>query len=54
MQKHLYKYFDLTGHTNFLDVIVTRIDKTDPSDPNEGEDYWIYTLKAKVPMGLNM
>ena len=35
MQKHLYKYFNLTGHTNFLDVIVTRIDKTDPSDPNE-------------------
>ena len=55
MQKHLYEHFDLPGHTNFLeDVTGTLIDKTDPRDPTEREDYWIYTLKTKAPMGLNM
>ena len=54
MQKHLYEHFDLPGHTNFLDVIVTLIDKTDPSNPSEREDYWIYTFKTKAPIGLNM
>ena len=40
MQKHLYEYFDLPGHTNFLkDVAVTLIDKTDPRNPTEREDY---------------
>ena len=40
MQKHLYEYFDLPGHTNFLeDVTVTLIDKTDPRNPTEREDY---------------
>ena len=51
MQKHLYEHFDLP----FLeDVTVTLIDKTDPRNPTEREDYWIYTLKTKEPMGLNM
>ena len=55
MQKHLYEHFDLPGHTNFLeDVTGTLIDKTDPRDPTEREDYWIYALKTKAPMGLNM
>ena len=54
MQKHLYEHFDLPGHTSFLDVTVTLIDKTDPRNPTEREDYWIYTLKTKVPMGLKM
>ena len=39
MQKHLYEYFDLPGHTNFLeDVTVTLIDKTDPRNPTEREE----------------
>ena len=55
MQKHLYEHFDLPGHTRFLeDVTVTLIDKTDPRNLTEREDYWIYTLKTKAPMGLNM
>ena len=46
---------DLPGHTSFSeDVTVTLIDKTDPRNPTEREDYWIYTLKTKAPMGLNM
>ena len=55
MQKHLYEHFDLPGHTGFLkDVTVTLIDKTDPRNPTEREDYWIHTLKTKAPRGLNM
>ena len=55
MQKHLHEYFDLPGHTSFLDdVTVTLIGKTDPRKPTEREDYWIHTLKTKAPMGLNM
>ena len=29
------------------------MDKTEPSWPTKREDYWIYTLKAKAPIGLN-
>ena len=55
MQNHLYEHFDLPGHTGFLkDVTVTLIDKTDPRNPTEREDYWIHTLKTKAPRGLNM
>ena len=55
MQKLLNEHFDLPGHTNFLeDVTVTLTDKRDPSDATEIENYWIYTLKTKRPMGLNM
>ena len=49
MQIHLYEYFDLPGHTNFLeDVTVTLIDKTDPRNPTEREDHWMYTFKSKA------
>ena len=47
MQKHLYEHFHLHGDTNFLDVTVSLIEKTDPRNPTEREDYWIYTLKLK-------
>ena len=53
MQKYLHEHFDLPGHTSFLDVTVTLLDKTDLRNPTE-RDYWIYTLKTKVPLGLNM
>ena len=46
MQRHLYKHFQLPGHT--------LIDKTDPRAPTKCEDYWIHTLKTKAPMGLNV
>ena len=43
MQRHLYKHFQLPGHTGFLqDTYVTY------------EDYWIHTLKTRAPMGLNV
>ena len=41
------------NHTDILDATVTLIDKTDPLNPTE-RDYWIYTLKTKVSMNLNM
>ena len=54
MQKHLYEHCNLPGPTNFLeDVTVTLTDKTDPRNPTE-RDYWIYTLKTKAPICLNM
>ena len=54
MQWHLYEYFTLPGHSGFLhDVSITLIDKTDPSVPSKGEDYWIDILKTKAPTGLN-
>ena len=54
MQRHLYEYFQLPGHTGFLqETYVTLIDKTDPRAPTERKDYWIHTLKTKAHMGLN-
>ena len=55
MQKHLYEHFDLSDHTSFLeDATVTLIDKAGLRNPTEKEDYWIYILKIKAPMGPNM
>ena len=40
MQEHLYRRFNILGHTGFLsDVSATLIDKTDGSDPKKREDY---------------
>ena len=55
MQKHLYEHFDLPGYTGFLkDTTVTLIDKKNPRNPTERENYWIHTLKTKAPRDLNM
>ena len=55
MQEHLFSNFSIAGHDEFLnDVSITFIDKTDPSDPLQREDYWRQTLKAIVPYGLNI
>ena len=55
MQEHLFSHFSMAGHDGFLnDVSITFIDKTDPSDPLQREDYWRQTLKAIVPYGLNI
>ena len=55
MQRHLYKHFQLPGHTAFLqDTCVTLIDTTDPRASAKREDYWIHTLKTKASMGLNV
>ena len=47
MQRHLYKHFQLPGHSGFLqDVYVTLIDKTNPSAPTKCEYYWIYIQQS--------
>ena len=55
MQQHLYEHFCFSNHNFFIsDVLVTFIDKTDPSDPLKREDYWKSTLKTVAPFGLNV
>ena len=55
MQQHLYEHFCFSNHNCFIsDVLVTFIDKTDPSDPLKREDYWKSTLKTVAPFGLNV
>ena len=45
MLRHLYEYFQLPGHTGFLqDTYVTLTDKINPRAPTKHEDYWIYSL----------
>ena len=53
MQRHLYKYFQVPGHTSFLQVTYVTL-MTDPREPTKLEDYWINTLKTRAPMGLNV
>ena len=48
IQRHLYKHFQLPGHTGVLqDTYVTLIDKANPRAPTKRENYWIHTLKTK-------
>ena len=54
MQRHLYKRFQLPGHTGFLQDTVTVIDQTHPRAHTRCEDYLIHTLKTKAPMGRNV
>ena len=55
MQEHLYEHFCDSEHSGFLnDVSITFIDKTDPTNPLQREDYWKHTLKTFAPYGLNI
>ena len=46
MQEHLFSHFSMAGHDGFLNnVSITFIDKIDPSDPLQREDYWREILK---------
>ena len=55
MQEHIFEHFNSEGHTGFLEnVSVTFIDKTDLQNSEKRENYWIHTLKAMVPWGLNI
>ena len=55
MQQHLFEHFSVEGHHSFLeDVSITLIDKTDPSNSLQKENYWRSTLKAMMPWGLNV
>ena len=54
-QEHIFEHFNSEGHSRFLEnVSITFIDKTDPSDPEKRENYWIHILKTMVPWGLNI
>ena len=55
MQKHLFRHFSNPDCNGFLNaVLITFIDKTDPSDCLKREDYWRRTLKTMAPFGLNI
>ena len=55
MQEHLYEHFCDSEHSGFLnDVSITFIDKTDPTNPLQRENYWKHTLKTFAPYGLNI
>ena len=41
-QQHLYNHFMLEDHTQFVNVSIIFIDKTDPTDPLKREQYWRY------------
>ena len=54
MQQHLFQHFQSPGHTDFVDVCITFIYKTDSFIPTKREDYWRGTLKTLAPHGLNL
>ena len=55
MQQHFFEHFSEEGYHSFLeDVSITLIEKTDPSNPLQRENYWRSTLKTMVPWGLNV
>ena len=55
MQQHLFEHFSDEGHHSFLeDVSITLIDKTDPLNPLQRENYWRSILKTMAPWGLNV
>ena len=46
MQERLYEHFCDSEHSGFLnDVSITFIDKKDPTNPLQRENYWKHTLK---------
>ena len=54
MQKHLYDH-SLSSNNDFLNMVsVTFIDKTDPSNAREREQYWRHILQTNAPHGLNI
>ena len=54
MQTHLYKHFQLPGHTVFLqDTYVTLIDQTYPRALTKREQYWSHNVKTKTHIRLN-
>ena len=55
MQQHFFEHFPEEGHHSFLeDVSITLINKTDPSNPLQGESYWRSILKTITPWLLNV
>ena len=55
MQEHPFNHFLSRDHNGFLnDVLITFVDKTDPSDPPKRDNYWRRTLKTMAPFSLNI
>ena len=55
MQQQLFEHFSEEGHCSFLeDISIKLIDKTDPSNPLQRENYWRSILKTMTPCGLNV
>ena len=54
MQKDLYDHY-LSCNNDFLNkVSVPFIDKKDPSNSLERDQYWRHILKTNTPLGLNI
>ena len=54
-QEHIFEHFNGDSHNVFCEnVSITLIDKTDLSEPEKREHYWIQTFKTMVPWGLNV
>ena len=50
-----YEHFYSDSHNDFLDdVAITLINKTEGRDTKNKENYWMSTLKALAPDGLNI
>ena len=55
MQQHPFEHFSEEGHHCFLeDVSISSIDKTDPPNPLQREDYWRSIQKTMAPWELNV
>ena len=55
MEEHLFRHISSPGHNGFSkDLLITFIDKTDPSDPLKRVDYWRRTLRTMASFGLNI
>ena len=55
MQQHLIERFSEEEHHNFLeDFSIKFIDKTNPSNPLQGENYWRSILKTIAPWVLKV
>ena len=53
MQEHLYDHY-LSSNNNFLNMVsVIFIDKTNPLNSLETEQYWRHILQTNAPHGLN-
>ena len=54
MQKYLHDHFLGEDHDGLVhNVVITFIDKTDPSDPERREEFWRTKLRTLAPHGLN-
>ena len=53
-KRHFSSHFLMASHERLLNVSITFIDKTDPSDLLQRKDYRRQTLKTMAPYGINI